>query len=155
MPDQSTPAGWSSRSSQSLTIAAQPAEVLSVIGDFPAYPQWADSIRTCEVLTRHADGTADQVRFVIDAGMIQDDFVLAYRWGADRLRVDWDLVRGELQRMQTGSYQLELVGRQTQVTYTLAVDLTVPLLAIFKRRAEKAIMDTALQSLKKRVEGGR
>ena len=146
MPDQS---------SQSVMIAAQPAEVLSVIGDFPSYPGWAQGVVSCEVLSTHPDGSADQVRFVIDQGMIQDDYVLAYTWDDARLRVDWQLVRAELQRSQTGSYVLLPQGRQTQVTYTLTVDLTLPLLAIFKRRAEKAIMDTALASLKKRVEGGR
>ena len=142
------------RSSQSVTVAAQPAEILSVIGDFARYPEWADSVTTCEVLTWHADGSADQVRFVVDAGMIQDDFVLAYTWDESRLRVDWQLVRGQLQRAHVGSYALEPQGRQTLVTYTLSLDLTLPLLALFKRRAEKAIMDIALKSLKKRVEGG-
>jgi ribosome-associated toxin RatA of RatAB toxin-antitoxin module len=155
MSGQSAPPGRPSRSSQSLVVAAQPAEILSVIGDFPAYPQWAEAVQTCEVLARHADGAPDRVRFVIDAGLFKDDFVLAYRWDRNQLRVDWDLVSGELQRMQTGSYALEPQGRQTQVTYTLAVDLTVPLLALFKRRAEQAIMDAALTSLKKRVEGPR
>ncbi|MDX6207168.1 MAG: hypothetical protein QOF39_3225, partial [Frankiales bacterium] len=45
-------------------------------------------------------------------------------------------------------------GPQTQVTYTLAVDLAVPLLSLFRRRTEKTIMDIALKLLKKRVEGG-
>ena len=40
------------------------------------------------------------------------------------------------------------------VTYTLSVDVTVPLISVFKRRAEQAIMDIALKALKGRVEGG-
>jgi carbon monoxide dehydrogenase subunit G len=142
-------------SSQSVLIAAQPAEVLSVISDFARYPEWTDSLTLCEVLTRHADGSADQVRFVIDAGMIKDDYVLAYTWDEGRLRVDWQLVSGQLQRSQTGSFDLQPEGAQTLVTYTLSVDLTLPLLALFKRRAEKTIMDIALKLLKQRVEGGR
>ncbi|MDX6255748.1 MAG: hypothetical protein QOJ11_2082 [Frankiales bacterium] len=145
MPDQS---------SQSVTVAAQPAEILAIIGDFARYPEWADSVTTCEVISRHADGSADQVHFVVEAGMIQDDFVLAYTWDESRLRVDWELVRGQLQRSHNGSYALEPQGRETRVTYTLSLDLTVPMLALFKRRAEKAVMDFALKSLKKRVEGG-
>jgi hypothetical protein len=137
-----------------VIIAAQPAEILSVIGDFARYPEWADSLRLCEVLTRHPDGTPDQVRFVIDAGMIQDDYVLAYSWDETRLRVGWELVSGQLQRSQTGSFVLLPQGAQTQVTYTLAVDLAVPLLSLFRRRAEQTIMDIALKLLKKRVEGG-
>ena len=38
------------------------------------------------------------------------------------------------------------------MTYQLAVDLAVPMLGMFKRKAEKMIMDTALKGLKKRVE---
>jgi hypothetical protein len=137
-----------------VIIAAQPAEILAVIGDFARYPEWADSLQLCEVLTRHPDGTPDQVRFVIEAGMIKDDYVLAYTWDEARLRVDWELVTGQLQRSQTGSFDLLPRGPQTQVTYTLAVDLAVPLLSLFRRRTEKTIMDIALKLLKKRVEGG-
>jgi hypothetical protein len=143
------------RSQQSVVIAAQPAEVMAVIGDFATYPQWADSVMSCEVLSRHRDGQADQVRFVIDAGMIRDDYVLAYTWHPGGLRADWSLVSSQVQRSQEGSYALVPQGRTTEVTYTLAVDVTVPLIAVFKRRAEQAIMDIALKSLKGRVEGGR
>ena len=41
----------------------------------------------------------------------------------------------------------------TLVTYRLAVDLNIPMLGMFKRKAEKVIIDTALKGLKKRVEG--
>jgi hypothetical protein len=143
------------RSTQSLLIAAQPAEVMAVIGDFASYPQWAESVLACEVLGRHCDGSAEQVRFVIDAGMLKDDYVLAYVWDPSRLRVDWSLVSSQVQRSQQGSYALVPQGRGTEVTYTLAVDVTVPLIAVFKRRAEQAIMDIALKSLKGRVERGR
>ena len=44
------------------------------------------------------------------------------------------------------------VDGSTEVTYRLAVDLDVPMLGMFKRKAEKMIMDTALKGLKKRVE---
>ena len=39
------------------------------------------------------------------------------------------------------------------MTYTLAVDLRVPMLGMLRRKAEKVIIDTALNELKKRVEG--
>lgn len=142
-------------STQTVVIAAQPAEVMAVIGDFPSYPEWAESVLVCEVLSRFRDGQAEQVRFVIDAGMIRDEYVLAYHWDPGGLGVDWTLVSSQVQRSQQGSYVLVPQGRSTEVTYTLAVDVTVPLIAVFKRRAEQAIMDIALKSLKGRVESGR
>jgi hypothetical protein len=38
------------------------------------------------------------------------------------------------------------------VTYTLTIELNMPMLGMFKRKAEKMIMDSALKDLKKRVE---
>ncbi|HZB51321.1 MAG TPA: cyclase, partial [Mycobacteriales bacterium] len=65
----------------------------------------------------------------------------------------WRLVRGQMQKSQQGSYVLAPRGSGTEVTYSLAVDLAIPMLGMFKRKAEKVIMDTALKELKKRVEG--
>jgi len=38
------------------------------------------------------------------------------------------------------------------VTYTLSVELNIGMLGMFRRKAEKMIMDTALRELKRRVE---
>jgi hypothetical protein len=38
------------------------------------------------------------------------------------------------------------------VTYTLEVELAVGMLGMFRRKAERMIMDAALQQLKRRVE---
>jgi hypothetical protein len=40
----------------------------------------------------------------------------------------------------------------TDVTYAIAIDLSIPMLGMIKRKAEKVILDTALKELKKRVE---
>jgi hypothetical protein len=52
-----------------------------------------------------------------------------------------------------GSYLLKSNGAKTTVTYTLAVDINMPMIGMFKRKAEKTIIDSALKGLKKRVEG--
>ena len=141
------------QSSQSIVIDAPPAAVMAVIADFPAYPKWARSVKSAEVVAEGADGRAEQVHFVIDAGVVKDDYVLAYEWTGDE-RVDWHLVRGQMQKSQQGSYVLRPSGASTEVTYHLAVDLSMPMLGMLKRKAEKVIMDTALKELKKRVETG-
>jgi ribosome-associated toxin RatA of RatAB toxin-antitoxin module len=140
------------QSSQSIMVSAAPADIMAVIADFPTYPEWSGSIKTCEVLDSSADGRAETVHFVIDAGIVKDDYVLRYDWAQDDSAVSWELVKGQLQKSQHGTYQLSQVGAQTRVTYSLTVDLSVPMLGLFKRKAEKVILDTALKELKKRVE---
>jgi hypothetical protein len=91
------------------------------------------------------------VHFVIDAGAIRDDYVLDYTWDDDR-KVSWTLVRGQMMKRQEGSYTLVESGGSTEVTYAITIDLSVPMLGMIKRKAEKVILDTALKELKKRVE---
>lgn len=140
------------RGSASITIEAPAATVMAVIADFESYPQWARQIKQVAVLGRDEHGRPDQVRMTIDAGILRDEYVLAYRWVDDR-EVSWHLLSARVQKEQDGSYQLqEAAPGRTEVRYELSVELGIPMLGALKRKAEKAIMDTALRELKKRVE---
>jgi carbon monoxide dehydrogenase subunit G len=137
--------------SSTITIAAPPEQVLAVIADIDSYPEWTGQIKSAEVVETTADGKPAQARFVMDAGVLKDEYVLAYDWH-DR-GVQWELVgKSSVQRSQVGSYALAPKGDGTEVTYKLAVDISMPMLGMFKRKAEKMIMDSALKELKKRVE---
>jgi hypothetical protein len=143
VPDEST---------QSITIDADAADIMAVIADFTNYPAWTGSVKQADVLETGPDGRPRRVAFVLDAGIVRDQFELSYEWDGDR-RVEWNLVRGQMMRAQHGSYTLrpEAPGR-THVTYSLTVDLAIPMLGLLKRKAERVVMDTALKELKKRVE---
>ena len=141
-------------STQSIVVDAPPEAIMAVIADFPAYPEWANAVKKTEVLAAGEDGKAKQVRFTLDAGPFKDVYTLSYDWAADGLSVDWSLVKGQMQRAQKGQYLLSPQGESTKVTYTLSVQLVVPMIGLFRRKAEKVIMDTALKELKRRVENG-
>jgi hypothetical protein len=141
------------RTTSSTTIDAGRADVMAVISDFPAYPEWAGSIKSAEVLDTGEDGRARRVRFVLDAGMISDTYTLGYTWQGDDV-VSWQVAEpGKMVSDLRGSYRLADRGSGTEVTYELTVDLSVPMIGMIKRKAEKVIVDTALKGLKKRVEG--
>ncbi|MEU2288909.1 SRPBCC family protein [Streptomyces sp. NPDC013178] len=141
--------------SSSITIEAAPADVMAVIADFARYPDWTGEVKEAEVLATDAAGRAEQVRLVMDAGAIKDDQTLAYTWtGANE--VSWTLVKSQMLRSLDGSYILKPAGvGSTEVTYQLTVDVKIPMLGMIKRKAEKVIIDRALDGLKKRVESGR
>ncbi len=144
------------RTRSSVEIDAAPGEVLDVVADFESYPQWAGQVKECTVLTEDGDGWADQVEFTLDAGAVKDQYVLEYDWDVDDDGtgvVAWHLVRASLLKGMTGSYTLDAVGGGTRVTYDLEVDLTMPMIGMLKRKAERHIISTALTELKKRVEG--
>jgi ribosome-associated toxin RatA of RatAB toxin-antitoxin module len=135
-------------------ISAPPARVAAVIADFPRYPEWAAAMKRVEVVEEYEDGYASQVRFLLDAGVIVDEYTLAYEYAEDISRIEWHLLApSKMQKTQSGSYDIADNGDGTStVTYTLEVELSMPMLGMFKRKAEKMIMDTALRELKRRVE---
>ena len=140
------------QSTQSMPIEAPAADVMAVIADFPAYPEWVAAAKRVEVLETGPDGRARQVHFILDAGAVKDDYVLEYAWDGNR-QVSWHLVKGQMQKRQEGSYTLVETSGRTEVTYAITIDLSIPMLGMIKRKAEKVILDTALKELKRRVEG--
>ena len=141
-------------SSQSIVIDAAPEQVAAVICDFPRYPEWAQAMKRVEVLEEYEDGYASQVRFALDAGVLADEYTLQYEYAEDISRIEWHLVAPTaVQRVQTGSYDIDGNDDGTStVTYTLEVDLAVGMFGMFRKKAEKMIMDAALRQLKRRVE---
>lgn len=140
------------QATQSIVIGASPEAIMNVVADFPSYPEWSRAFNKAEILESGPEGRARRVRFVLDAGVIKDEYVLEYEWAGDGLSVRWELVSGRLQQSQHGSYVLEPAGALTKVTYHLSVELAIPVVGVLKRKAEEVIMDTALKELKHRVE---
>jgi hypothetical protein len=125
---------------------------MGVIGDFPAYPEWAKGVITADVVEDGQDGWAERVFFALDVSPIKDEYTLAYEWdGYDE--VTWTLVEGKMLRALDGAYVLRDLGNgATEVTYRLSLDVSIPLIGMLKRKGEKILIDTALKGLKKRVE---
>ena len=139
------------QTTSSILISAEPAAVMAVIADFDAYPEWAKGVKSATVLSTDDDGQAEQVAFVLDAAPIKDEYTLAYEW-EDDAQVTWSLIKAKMLKSMEGAYILSGQGDETEVTYQLAVDLTIPMIGMLKRKGEKVIIDTALKGLKKRVE---
>lgn len=141
------------QTTSSVTIAAPKADVMRVIADFNAYPEWAEAVRETEVLEVGPCGRPVRVRFKLDAGVLKDEYVLGYDWQDDDT-VRWSLVQeGSMLSGMRGAYLLHESGDGTEVTYELAVDVKIPMIGMFRRKAEKVIIDTALRELKRHVEG--
>jgi ribosome-associated toxin RatA of RatAB toxin-antitoxin module len=139
------------QTTSSILINADPASVMDVIADFDSYPAWAKGVKSATVLTEYDDGRAGEVEFVLEAAPIKDEYTLTYDWDGDA-QVSWSLVEAKMLKSMEGAYVLEPTADGTQVTYQLAVDLTIPMIGMLKRKGEKVIIDTALKGLKQRVE---
>ncbi|MCD4534687.1 SRPBCC family protein [Nocardioides sp. cx-169] len=143
------------QTTSSIVVDAAPGDVMGVIADFEAYPQWAKGVTVADVVATYGpeqDGRAEQVFFALDVSPIKDEYTLAYQWDGDA-EVTWTLVEGKMLRALDGAYVLRDLGNgSTEVTYRLALDVSIPLIGMLKRKGEKILIDTALKGLKKRVE---
>jgi ribosome-associated toxin RatA of RatAB toxin-antitoxin module len=136
----------------STEVRATPAEVMAVVADFEAYPEWVANLQEVEVLARDRRGRGTRVAFRLRTPMGEQAYTLAYRYQPQDAGVSWTYVEGTLEDL-AGSYALEPAGdATTRVTYRLEVALGMPLPGLVKRQAARQVVRSALADLKRRVE---
>ena len=135
--------------SRELVIEARPDEIMDVLFDIEALPEWSSAHQKVEVLERDEQGHPSKSRQVVKIVGINEEQVLAYTVHDDGVR--WRLVSAKQQRAQDARYTLTPDGDSTRVRFELSVDLTVPLPGFLVKRGTKGLMDTATKGLRKRV----
>ncbi|MFB3738846.1 MAG: SRPBCC family protein [Candidatus Velamenicoccus archaeovorus] len=140
----------------SIVVEASPAEVMDVITDYEAYPEWAD-VKSARVLQRTEGGLATEVAFEVEVPVLgRASYTLAYRYAPGDAGLSWVTkeARGAVSNI-SGEYLLdELDGGQTRVTYRLNVELGVLLPGFVRTQGAKRVIENALEGLKRRVELG-
>jgi ribosome-associated toxin RatA of RatAB toxin-antitoxin module len=136
----------------STEVFATPAEVMEVVADFDAYPDWVGNLEEVDVLARDRRGRGTRVAFRLRTPVGDQAYTLAYRYQPRDAGISWTYVEGTLEDL-AGAYVLEPTGDgTTRVTYRLEVELGVPLPGLVKRQAARQIVRSALNDLKRRVE---
>lgn len=138
---------------QQATIAAPIDEILAVLHDIEAYPQWAKGLKEATVVSRDAEGRVLMARFRAAGFGYSTQYTLGYDHSKAG-RLAWHQVSGDVTRKLDGHYDLVDNGDgTTDVAYELEVSLIIPVPGFVKRRTAHAISHTALPALKARVEG--
>jgi len=138
--------------SQSVTIAATPEQCFAVAVDFEQYPQWAHDVKEATVVSRDAQGRATEVEFRTSALGRSTHYTLRYDYSQAPAVMSWHMVKGDIMRSIDGSYSFSpAAGGTTEATYTLSIELIVPLPGFVKRRAEVRIVNS-VKDLKARIE---
>lgn len=140
----------------SILIEAPLEDVMEVIEDYEAYPEWAD-VRTVNVQRRGAGGRATEVAFEVDVPVLGNAaYTLSYRYAQGDTGLSWTTkeARGAIRDIR-GEYLLnELSDTETKVTYRLAVELGVLVPGFLRTEGAKRVIENALEKLKRRVEMG-
>lgn len=140
--------------SATIDIDATPAEILAVLADLPAYPEWSAVHKNVSVETRFPDGHPKRATMGVTAVGLTDTQVLDYTWTAHGVR--WTLVKPTLQqKLQQGSYAITKGPGASHVAYELRIDPAIPLPGLIVRQVMKKAVAAATGGLKQRVESAR
>lgn len=136
-----------------MVIRAAPQRCFDAVVEVERYPEWAEDVKTVDVLARDDEGRPATVAFRAAAFGRSTTYTLAYDYAKAPASLSWVQVGGDLTSRLDGAYQFEPGGEgDTDVTYDLVVELRVPIPGFVKRRAEGRIVHTALKELKAWVE---
>lgn len=142
------------RTEGTIEIEAPASEVMDVISDYAAYPEWSD-VEAAEVVETGDGGRPTKVAFRVSQMGFDAEYTLAYEYAPGDGGVSWTTVEasGALKDVQ-GEYILEDRGDTTRVTYRMSAELSMPVPGLLRRQGEKRVVKTALEGLKRRVEEG-
>ena len=138
----------------STVIEAPLEDVMEVLEDYEAYPEWSD-VQTVDVRSRGEGGRATEVAFEVDVPVLgKAAYTLAYAYAPGDTGLSWTTkeARGAIRDIR-GEYLLnELPDATTKVTYRLAVELGVLVPGFLRTEGAKRVIENALERLKRRVE---
>lgn len=138
---------------QRMVVAAPPEQCFAVVSDIERYKEWAADIKEVTVVKNDDEDRPYEVTFRAGAFGRSTSYTLRYDYSDAPRTLAWKQIAGDLTSRLDGSYSFERSPNGgTEVTYTLEVELRVPLPGFIKRRAQSRIMHTALEELKSRVE---
>ena len=136
-----------------IVVAAPPEHCFAVVSDIERYKEWASDIKEITVVSRDDEGRPAEVTWRAAAFGRSTGYTLLYDYSDAPRTLAWKQTRGDLTSKLDGRYRFDRsADGGTEVSYTLEVELRVPLPGFIKRRAQSRIMHTALEQLKVRVE---
>lgn len=137
----------SNPSSHTVVVEADLASTFSALANVAEYPQWLSSIKTAKVIETDSQGRATSVDLTIDAGMLKDRVRLDYDWSAAPEKLSFSLAEADLLTTMDGSYTLKNLGDETQVTYELFTEVSMPVPRMMIAKVEETTIKQALDEL--------
>jgi ribosome-associated toxin RatA of RatAB toxin-antitoxin module len=139
--------------SGSIVVDADPADVLAVLRDVEAQPEWVPQVTAAELLEEYEDGTPATAAFELSTPMGNDAFTLEFEHDGEGL--SWTLVSSQMQKSQDGSYRLRPSGAGgTEVTLDLTIEHSLSVPGFLRRKVFGGWVDGSLKGLKEYVENG-
>lgn len=137
----------SNPSSHTVVVEADLASVFPALANVAEYPQWLSAIKSAKVLESDDQGRPIKVDLTIDAGMLKDRVTLDYDWSRAPEKLSFSLDEADLLTTMDGSYTLKNLGDETQVTYELFTEVSMPVPRMMIAKVEETTIKQSLEEL--------
>ena len=117
--------------SETELIAASAEKCFEVAIDVERYPEWAPDVKEALVRERDSQNRPVLVEYRASALGRSTHYTLKYDYANAPKQISWHLAQGDIMRSIDGSYKFEQSDSNTKVTYSLSVELIVPLPGYF------------------------
>jgi ribosome-associated toxin RatA of RatAB toxin-antitoxin module len=142
--------------SKEVIVACPPDRLFDVIVDYARYPEFVPGITACR--PRGAPGPGGhEVEYSLDVGLKKISYVLRHEEHRPRT-VRWSLVRGDMMKVSSGSWELSPEGEGTRAVYSVEIQVAKPPLipqAVVDRISDELTrvqLPRTLEAFKKRAE---
>lgn len=137
----------SNPSSHTVVVDADLQTTFEAISNVAEYPQWLSSIKSAKVIESDGQGRPKKVELTIDAGMLKDRVTLDYDWSDAPEKLTFSLDEADLLTTMDGSYTLKNLGDETQVTYQLFTEVSMPVPRMMIAKVEETTIKQSLDEL--------
>lgn len=139
------------KSQATVTLAATAQDCIDVATDFESYPNWSDSVKSVEVVSKDEQGRGTEVKFTIVAMGKEITYSAKYDYSNLPNGYTWVLGESDIVTQLDGSYEFEENGDEVNATYSLEADLSIPMPGFMKKTAVKMLVDKASQAMRAEV----
>jgi ribosome-associated toxin RatA of RatAB toxin-antitoxin module len=140
--------------SREVVIDASPEEILDIIADVEATPEWSPQYQSAEILETGDDGRPRRVKMKVKTAGVTDEMEIQYTWSDDK--VSWTLIKSGALKAQDASYTLtplrDTDPEKTRVRFDITVDLSIPMPGFVLKRAMNGGTESATEGLRKQVQ---
>jgi ribosome-associated toxin RatA of RatAB toxin-antitoxin module len=136
-----------SKASTQKLFDAPAEKIFKAIIDFDSYADFIPEVKKSKVLERGDDYAIVEltVNFVKEV-----TYSIKAEWKENK-EVWWSLVEGDVFKKNDGRWELEDIGSQTQVTYSLDVEFKIFVPGMILKKAVAVSLPSMIDNFKKRV----
>ena len=139
------------KAQQQVVIEGTAQDCFDALTEYETFPEWQDAVKSCEVVSRDAEGRGKEVAFEVDAKVKTIAYRLSYSYEEPHL-ITWDYLDGDVKEID-GEYVFEDQSDDTTLaTYTLHIDPGVWVPGPVAKMLNEQVMKGSMEDLKRRVE---